>query len=324
MSKTSKPFQPLGINALFGEELEEDKQITPHYIPIELIILPPSQPRRYFDPEKMAQLTESIRVDGILQPLVVRHHPTQSGVYELVFGERRYRGAKNAELTEVPIIVKDLSDSQAQRLALIENLHREDLNPVDEVEGILQFLSLALNQPVPDTISALHYLKNKKENKVTDNVIRNEVESTILEIFDKLGQNWYSFTCNRLNLLNLPDELLTALREGQIAYTKAKTIAKLKNSEQRQKILSEALAHQWSQRKIAQKVKEILAQRTEEKTTLLTPTRQVDNLSQRIKQAKLWEKTDIWKKVKTRLKYIEDVLDSLEDEANIVNQETSK
>ena len=323
MSKKTKPFQPLGVNALFGEELEDDKDITPHYVPIDLILLPPDQPRRYFDPEKMAQLTDSIRLDGILQPLVVRPHLTQPGAYELVFGERRYRGAKNAELTEVPIIIKNLSDSQAQRLALIENLHREDLNPVDEVEGILQLLSLALDQSIPDTISDLNYLKNKKENKVTDNVIRNEVESTILGIFEKLGQNWYSFTCNRLNLLNLPDELLTALREGKLAYTKAKTIAKLKNSQQRKMILSQAIANQWSQREIAQKVKEILTEKLEKEPTKITPSRQVDHLSKRIKQAKLWEKKEVWKKVKTRLKYIEDILDSLENETDLIGQETS-
>ncbi len=324
MSKKNKPFQPLGINALFGEEeLGQETDITPHYVPIELILLPPSQPRRYFDPQKMAQLTDSIRVDGILQPLVVRLHPLKTGYYELVFGERRYRGAKKAELTQVPIIVKELSDQQAQRLALIENLHREDLNPVEEVEGILQLLSLGLNKSVEQVISDLHYLKNKKENKVTDNVIRNEVESTILQIFNKLGQNWYSFTCNRLQLLNLPDDLLTALREGQIAYTKVKTIAKLKNLDERQAILSEAIAQQWSQREIAEKVKEILAKTAEKKRYQPTPPRQLDDLNRRIKKAKLWEKKEVWKKIKTRLKYIEELLDSLEDETEIMSQESS-
>ncbi|MDJ0579671.1 ParB/RepB/Spo0J family partition protein [Crocosphaera sp.] len=313
MSKKNKPFQPLGINALFGEELEKEVE-SPHFIPIELILLPPSQPRRYFDPEKMAQLTDSIRVDGILQPLVVRPYSERKGYYELVFGERRYRSAKQAEFTEVPVIIKELNDSVAQRLALIENLHREDLNPVDEVEGILQFLSLSLEKSVPDVISELNYLKNKKENKVTDNVIRNEHESKILEIFEQLGQNWYSFTCNRLRILNLPDDLLSALREGKIAYTKAKAIAKVKNYDDRQRILSEAIAQQWSQREIVDRVKEILSLASDKSKTPSSPSRQLDDLSKRIKKAKLWENKDLWKKIKTRLKYIEDVLDSLEDE----------
>jgi ParB family transcriptional regulator, chromosome partitioning protein len=97
------------------------------------------QPRHYFDPEKLEQLVQSIAQHGILEPLLVR--PLETNQYELVAGERRYRAALKLGLSEVPVVIRQLNDEEATQLALIENLQREDLNPIEETEGILQLLA---------------------------------------------------------------------------------------------------------------------------------------------------------------------------------------
>lgn len=96
------------------------------------------QPRKTFDEDSLAELADSIRQHGILQPLLVR--PLVTGGYQLVAGERRYRASRMAELKEVPVVIKELSDTEAMELAIIENLQREDLNPIEEAEGLQQLI----------------------------------------------------------------------------------------------------------------------------------------------------------------------------------------
>jgi len=138
-------------------------------VAVTAIRLPPQQPRRYFDPDKLEQLVLSIKEHGILEPLLVRPRP--GGEYELVAGERRYRAAQKLGLAEVPVVIRKLTDEEALALSLIENLHREDLNPVEETEGILQLLSLKLNVAVEETISLLYRMQNEAKGKVTQNVL---------------------------------------------------------------------------------------------------------------------------------------------------------
>jgi ParB family transcriptional regulator, chromosome partitioning protein len=130
------------------------------------------QPRRWFDPEKMSHLVQSVREHGILEPLLVR--PLGNGEYELIAGERRLRAAKETGLTEVPIVSKELTDKQALQVALLENLQREDLNPVEEVEAILELLAINLDVSAEDIKSILHEAANaKKRNlELTGNVSR--------------------------------------------------------------------------------------------------------------------------------------------------------
>lgn len=132
---------------------------------LEEIHLPQEQPRRYFDPEAMRALVESIRKHGILQPLLVR--PLEGGGYELVAGERRYRAANDAGLTEVPVVIRELSNKDALQLALIENLQREDLNPVEETEGILQLLAIQLGRALESVSPLLHRLQKSRQGAVT-------------------------------------------------------------------------------------------------------------------------------------------------------------
>lgn len=212
------------------------------------IHLPQQQPRRYFDPESLQELVSSVKQYGILQPLLVR--PLPSGGYELIAGERRYRAAKEVGLTEIPVVIRELSDEAALQLALIENLQREDLNPVEETEGILQLLALQLDQSVETVPSLLRQLFNQEfrssnqtlnnqETAPDNNVIitsddsinlstQNEQEAErqqVEKVFKALGlMSWESFVTNRLPLLNLPKDILNVLRSGQIAYTKAKVL----------------------------------------------------------------------------------------------------
>lgn len=124
---------------------------------LEALRLPESQPRRYFDPRAMDELVGSIQRHGILQPLLVRplggDHTEQ---YEIVAGERRYRAAGEAGLSEVPVVIRKMGDEEAVQYALLENLQREDLNPVEETEGILRLLALGLKKDVEEVVSLLY------------------------------------------------------------------------------------------------------------------------------------------------------------------------
>ena len=134
-----------GINALFpGESLSETEKIS--QIKIGQLKTNPYQPRKIFDDAALQELSESIKEHGILQPVVVRKHGQH---FELVVGERRFRAAKLAKLKEVPAIVKELTDQQMMELAILENLQREDLTPIEEAEAyqkLMEALSLTQEQ----------------------------------------------------------------------------------------------------------------------------------------------------------------------------------
>jgi len=125
-----------GLGALIPAATESSSQVQPDFpskeIAIDLITASPFQPRRMFDEAKIDELATSIRNQGIIQPLVVR--PKRDG-YELIAGERRWRAAMRAGLSQVPVVIRDASDLEALQLALVENLQREDLNPIEEASG---------------------------------------------------------------------------------------------------------------------------------------------------------------------------------------------
>ena len=126
-----------GLSALFGEDPPPlgAPDGRPHTLPVELLKPSPYQPRRDFDDEHLASLVDSVRDRGILQPLIVRRDPAGDERYEIVAGERRWRAAQRAQLHMVPVVVQDLSDEAALEVALIENIQRQDLAPLEEAEG---------------------------------------------------------------------------------------------------------------------------------------------------------------------------------------------
>ena len=123
-----------GLAALLGDDvIDSQEEKSSLFLPISQVESCASQPRKQFDPESLADLADSIREHGIIQPLTVRK--LQSGYYQIIAGERRWRAARLAGLTEVPVIVMEADDRKAAELAMIENLQREDLNPMEEAAG---------------------------------------------------------------------------------------------------------------------------------------------------------------------------------------------
>jgi len=240
--------------ALFSEE---EEPTVPSTVSLDQIILPPTQPRRYFDPQAMQELVESVKNEGILQPILVRPRGEK---YELVAGERRCRAALESGLTEVPVTVREMTDDQAVQYALVENLQREDLNPLEETEGILSLLAFRLDCDSEAVISKLYRMENEAKGKVTRNMSGNEETEAIEQVFASLGRmNWQSFVRTRLPLLKLPDDILDALRAGRLEYTKAIAIAQIKDEAERHRLLDDAIYDFLSLSRIRERVKEAKA-----------------------------------------------------------------
>lgn len=122
-----------GLGALMLENSVDD-MISPNTVSIDEIVPNKEQPRKTFDEGSLSELSESIKQHGVLQPLLVR--PLPEGGYQLVAGERRWRACRMAGLREVPVVIKELTDTETMEIAIIENLQREDLNPIEEAEGL--------------------------------------------------------------------------------------------------------------------------------------------------------------------------------------------
>ena len=281
--------------ALFTLEKEE---AVDHTLTLNQITLSPTQPRRYFDPQAMQSLVESVKSEGILQPLLVR---PVGNKYEVVAGERRYRAAQDAGLTEVPVVKREMSDEQAVQYSLIENLQRVDLNPVEETEGILQLLALKLKADLQGVITLLNLLSKSKRG-LAHNVVRPEQQQAIEEVFQGIGRlSPESFRTHRLPLLNLPEDVLEALRSGQIEYTKASAIAKLNDETARKLLLTEAIAQSLSLSQIRERVK------------ASTPPQQQSELQNRLRTTyKKALKSQVWSNPKKRKK-LESLLAKIEE-----------
>ena len=186
-----------GLESLFEDaapSFESDTRIE--MLPLREIEPDPGQPRKTFDDETLAELSASIAEHGLLQPIAVR--PKPSGGYLIVAGERRWRASRMAGLTEVPVIVKDVTDEQAMELALVENLQREDLDPVEEAAGIRELM------------------------------IRCDL--TQEQAARKLGKS-RSALANSLRLLSLPETVLELLKSGFITIGHAKVVLGLPTPE---------------------------------------------------------------------------------------------
>lgn len=194
--RDSSPRLGRGLAALLGDAAVQAKPqgagIRP--IPLDLLEPNPFQPRTMIDPAGLAELTQSVRAHGILQPLLVRPHPAASDRFQIVAGERRWRAAGSAGLHEVPALVQAMSDSEAAAIALIENLQRQDLNAIDEAEGYDRLLTqFGLTQ------EALGEAVGKSRSHIA----------------------------NTLRLLNLPTSVKEAVRKGEISAGHARALLAL-------------------------------------------------------------------------------------------------
>ena len=310
------------------------KQITPHKfkgiddflngqtaesastesIAIDQIVLPANQPRHYFDEKAMQELTASVRQHGILQPLLVR--AVEGDRYELVAGERRYRAAKAASMKNVPVIVKEMSDDDATEIAILENLQRQDLNPIEETEAILDLLSKRLSQPRGTVISFLNRASHTKL-KSADNVIHTSEWKIIESVFEIVGRfTPESFRSNRLPLLKLPIDVLEKLRVGAIQYTKAREVAKIEDSEARQGLLNEVIASDMPLREIRERIKEakLVGSSQAEKAVEVARSdsfiKRMAGIQAKVKHSNVWNDKNQIKKIESLLTELETFIDA--------------
>ena len=144
-SKLAKRGLGRGLSALMADlDLDGPAESKPvrdrTMVPIEQITANPDQPRRHFEAGALQELAESLRQRGVLQPLIVRKHPKDDGLFQIVAGERRWRAAQMAQLHELPVIIRDLSDTEVLEVAIIENIQRADLNAIEEAASFRQLM----------------------------------------------------------------------------------------------------------------------------------------------------------------------------------------
>ena len=187
-----------GLGALFEDYAEETREKSPYQLlPIHKVEPNRNQPRQDFDEEELAALAESISVHGIIQPLTVRE--LQSGYYQIIAGERRWRAARIAGLSEVPAVIMEADDKKVMELALIENLQRQDLNPVEEALGYQSLMA--------------------------------DFGLTQEETAQRVGKSRPA-VANALRLLSLCPDVLEMLRSGALSAGHARAVLQLKTEKQ--------------------------------------------------------------------------------------------
>jgi ParB family chromosome partitioning protein len=292
---------------LFDDADSVASPATQNAIAISKIVLPNQQPRRYFDSDKMASLVDSVRQHGILEPVLLRS--LDNDTYELVAGERRYRAAKEVGLEQIPAIVRQITQDEAWQISLIENLQREDINPVEETEAILQLLSLKINLPIDEVTAQLYRMRHIARGEVGQNVLTSsEYESAIGSVFGSLGFKLESFITSRLPLLKLPSEILEALRQGSIEYTKALAIAKVKDHISRQELLSESIENGLSLVQIRDRIAALPQSPKQSENSLKS---QVDTTFRSLKKSSIWKDPKKQKRLEKLMQQIESLISSV-------------
>lgn len=219
-----------GLDSLFMDNIADDKDNT---ATLRISELEPNrdQPRKEFDPAALAELADSIAAVGVIQPLIVR--PIAGGGYQIVAGERRWRAAQSAGLTEVPVIIRELSDKEVDEIALIENLQREDLNPVEEAEGYRHLMS--------------------------------EYSMTQEQVAARVGKSRPS-VANSVRLLELPDSILGMLTAGDLTVGHVRPLLGLHDEDMMVKIACMAVKKKMTVRDVEKQVKKEKGENISKKT----------------------------------------------------------
>ncbi|MPY66519.1 ParB/RepB/Spo0J family partition protein [Deinococcus sp. SDU3-2] len=232
MTRRPRPAIGARLSGLV-EGVEALSQPATTTLPLEALQPGQFQPRVQFASEGLEALAASIREQGILQPLLVR--PLSGSRYEIVAGERRWRAAQIAGLAEVPVLLRDLSDEGARLAAAVENLQRENLNPLEEVRARLGVAAATLGLTPDEVVPRLFALDRRPE----DNPGAVERLDTV---FGALGrESWRSFVKNRAALLSLPEDVQAAV-EGGLDYRKALVIGRAEDPTRRAELLDAAAA----------------------------------------------------------------------------------
>ena len=291
---------------LFNENDSAPNSLIPNTISLSKIVLPNQQPRRYFDPEKMFTLVESVRQHGILEPILLRS--LDNDTYELVAGERRYRAAKEVGLDAIPAVVRQMTPEEALQIALVENLQREDINPVEETEAILQLLVLKLNLSIDEVTAQLYRMRHITRGEIGQNVLTSPgYDEAIVSVFSSLGFKWESFITSRLPLLKLPSEILDVLRQGRIEYTKALAISRIKDEISRQELLNQAIEQGLSLVQIRELIA-VLHQSQSSKHDQNKLKIQVDTALRALKKSNVWSDPKKQKRLEKLMQEIESLI----------------
>jgi ParB family chromosome partitioning protein len=201
-----------GLAAILpGNARQEGAESGLRQIPVDLIRPNPDQPRKEFNGESLLALAESIEAKGLLQPLVVRALP--GGTYELIAGERRLRAAKIAKLEHVPAIIRDAEGSERLELALLENVAREDLNPVDEARACA--------------------------------ILVDDLGVSKAELASRIGKSRPA-VANAIRLLDLPDDVLELIERGELTGAHGRAVLMTRDNDVRRRLAREAVAAGWS------------------------------------------------------------------------------
>jgi len=208
-----RPGMGRGLSAILNESATAPGSGDLREVPTEQVHPNPGQPRKRFDPEALAALTSSVAASGIVQPLLVR--PVAPGEFELIAGERRLRAAREAGLERVPVIVRDPAEEERLQQALIENMVREDLNPVEEA-------------------------------RACDALVR-ELGLSKQDVAKRIGRSRPALS-NLIRLLELPDEALELMEKGELSEGHGRAILGVPDHDQRRKLARSAAGQGWSVR----------------------------------------------------------------------------
>ena len=196
-----------GLSSLLGDA---SKKIETNKISIKDLVRNKFQPRRQFDKESLQELTNSIKERGIIQPIIVRHSKSSDGKYEIIAGERRWLASQNAGLHEVPVVILNVDDVKSLEFAIVENVQRQDLNPIEEAKGY---------------------------QRLVDDFNYNQ------EKLSKFIGKSRRYIANSLRLLSLPDEVLSMVEQGNLSAGHARSLINLNNSvEVAKKIIQKKLS----------------------------------------------------------------------------------
>lgn len=227
MSENKRTNLGRGLAALLGDEDEEDyasldRVRASRDVSIAQLVANPFQPRREFDEDALDALAESIRANGLLQPILVRRQPDDPNMYEIIAGERRWRAAQRAQLHEVPVVVRELTDRESLEIAIVENVQRQDLNPLEESEGYQRLID--------------------------------EFQHTQEDLARVVGKS-RSHIANMLRLLQLPDSVKRLVQTGAISAGHARALLSVEDVEKVAREVAEKGLSVRATEKLAQKVK---------------------------------------------------------------------
>ncbi|MCO4847683.1 MAG: ParB/RepB/Spo0J family partition protein [Yoonia sp.] len=238
-----------GLSALMSDvtheiapQVDQAPRRADFFVPVEQVQPNPDQPRRAFDNAALQELAASIAEKGVIQPLIVREHPTRTGIYEIVAGERRWRASQIAQIHAVPVIVREYTDTEVLEVAIIENIQRADLNPIDEGAGYRQLM-----QKFGHTQEQLSSVLGKSRSHIA-NVIR---------------------------LLSLPDGVRAYLVDGKLTAGHARTLIGHDNAQQ---LADHIVKTGMSVRDAEKLAKQGLTKAKTAKTTRPTPIKDADTV----------------------------------------------